>query len=195
MDTFTSILRVVHVVTAVLMAWPYYALVVVHQRSVLGPPLGDRADVYMEQTIRNRVIPCFVLQGTAMASGLWLIFRFRGGFDDLVDNSRLGAKFLLLVFIAGLLAYVHFRLQPKLDSLFIEHQRDPGNSDVGERIGQLRLYRKRFASVCLFCVLTMVMLGVQTWAAFDTWLTWAMVAAIAAFTYRTYRSGSPYGWA
>jgi 1,4-dihydroxy-2-naphthoate octaprenyltransferase len=100
-----------------------------------------------------------------------------------------------LVFIAGLLAFVHFRLQPKLDSLFIELRDDPARRDVGERIGRLRLYRKRFASVCLFCVLTMVMLGVQTWAAFDTWLTWVMLAAIAAFTYRTYRNGSPYGWA
>ena len=195
MDTFTSILRVIHVVTAVLMAWPYYALVVVNQRATLGPPLGDRADVFMEQTIKNRVIPCFVLQGTAMASGLWLIFRFGGGFDDLLDNTRLGVKFLLLVFIAGLLAYVHLKVQPKLDALFAEHQSDPGRTEITERIGSLRLYRKRFASVCLFCVLTMVMLGVQTWTPFATWLTWAMVAAIAAFTYRTYRSGSPYGWA
>jgi len=195
MDTFTNILRVVHIVTAVLMAWPYYALVVVNQRAVLGPPLGDRTDIYMEQTLKNRVIPCFVFQATAMVSGVWLIFRFGGGLDDLLDNTRLGAKFLLLVLIAAMLAYVHFRVQPRLDALFSELQSDPGRTGVAERIGELRLYRKRFASVCLFCVLTMVMLGVQTWTAFATWLTWAMVAAIAAFTYRTYRSGSPYGWA
>jgi len=195
MDTFTSILRVVHVVTAVLMAWPYYALVIVNQRAALGPPLGDRADVYMEQTIKNRVNSCFVFQATAMVSGLWLVYRFGGGFGDLLDNSRLGAKFLLLVLIAGMLTYVHLRVQPRLDALFAEHQSDPGRTDVAERIASLRVYRKKFASVCLFCVLTMVMLGVQTWTPFAAWLTWAMLAAIAAFTYRTYRSGSPYGWA
>jgi len=195
LDTFTSILRVVHVVTAVLMAWPYYALVVVNQRAALGPPLGDRADLYMEQTLKDRVIPCFVFQATAMGSGLWLVFRFGGGFDDLLDNTRLGAKFLLLVFIAGLLAHVHFRVQPKLDALFARLQSDPERTGIAGRIGELRLYRKRFASVCLFCVLTMVMLGVQTWVPFSTWLTWAMMAVMAAFTYRTYRSGSPYGWA
>jgi hypothetical protein len=193
-DAFTNTLRVVHVVTAVLMAWPYYALVVVNQRAGLGPPLGDRADTFMETTLKNRVVPCFVFQATAMASGLWLVFRFGGGFDDLIDNTRLGVKFLLLVFIAGLLTYVHVRLQPKIDDLFDALEAEPGNPEVAQRIGALRLYRKRFASVCLFCVLVMVMLGVQTWAPFAAWLTWVMVAAIAAFTYRTYRSGSPYGW-
>ena len=57
MTTAVAILRVIHILNAVLMAWPFYALVIVNQRVRLGPPLGDRADTYMENTIKNRTIP------------------------------------------------------------------------------------------------------------------------------------------
>ncbi|HSQ78226.1 MAG TPA: hypothetical protein VLN91_04975, partial [Nitrospirota bacterium] len=65
MATLIGILRVVHVVNAVLMAWPFYALVAVNQRGRLGPPVGDRVDLYMENIIKNRTVPCFIFQGTA----------------------------------------------------------------------------------------------------------------------------------
>ena len=50
METVISILKVIHILTAILMAWPFYALVAVNQRIRLGPPLGDRADTYMDST-------------------------------------------------------------------------------------------------------------------------------------------------
>lgn len=68
-----SILIVVHVLTAVLMAWPFYALVGVNQRVRLGAPLGDRVDVYMENIIKNRTIPCFIFQATALATGVGIV--------------------------------------------------------------------------------------------------------------------------
>ena len=55
MDDVISLLRVVHIVNAVLMVWPFYALVAVNQRGRLGQPLGDRADTYMENIIKNRI--------------------------------------------------------------------------------------------------------------------------------------------
>ena len=57
MDTAISSLRVVHILTAILMAWPFYALVAVNQRARLGPPLGDRVDTFLENTVKNRTIP------------------------------------------------------------------------------------------------------------------------------------------
>ncbi|MDE3091179.1 MAG: hypothetical protein KGJ80_17555, partial [Chloroflexota bacterium] len=91
-----SILRVVHVITAILMAWPAYALVAVNQRGRLGPPLGDRADQYLENVVRNRVVPCYVFQLTALVSGIWLVFAAGLGLDALVTNWVLGVKFVLL---------------------------------------------------------------------------------------------------
>lgn len=194
MDAAISTLKVVHVLTAVLMAWPFYALVAVNQRARLGPPLGDRTDVFLENVIKNRTIPCFVFQGTALITGLALV-RLRGlGFDALLTNPALGLKFLLLLFIAGVLTYVHTRVQPRIDALFATSRDGPITADVGRQIGALRLRRKRLASVCMFVVLTLVMLGAQVWAPFPVWLTLAFLLAIGLFTRRTYTSITPYGW-
>lgn len=193
MATLVAVLKVAHVVNAVLMAWPYYALVAVNQRVRLGPPLGDRTDTYLENVIKNRTIPCFVFQATALVTGLALVWAHGLGLETLVRNPVLGLKFLLLLFIAALLSYVHFRLQPQIDALFTQLG-TPATPEVASRIGALRLRRKRMASVCMFVVLVSVMLGVQVWAALDLWITLLLLVAIAAFTWRAYKSTTPYGW-
>jgi len=195
MELIVSILKVLHVVTAVLMAWPFYALVAVNNRARLGPPLGDRVDTYMESIIKNRTIPCFVFQATALITGLTLILLRGVGLGVLVTNAVLGAKFLLLLLIAAVLFYVHFTLQPAIDRSFAAAGGSAMTKDLAAQIQTLRLRRKRLASVCLFAVLAMVMLGVQVWAPFPGWLTAVLVAAIAAFTWRAYTSVTPYGWA
>jgi hypothetical protein len=194
MDTLLSILKVIHIVNAILMAWPFYALVIVNQRVRLGPPLGDRADTYLENIIKNRTIPCFVFQATALVSGLALMFLHGQGLGTLLTNPALGLKFLLLVFIAALLSYVHLSVQPRIDTLFAQAG-NPVPADLAPRIGALRLRRKRMASTCLFVVLTSAMLGVHVWAPFPLWLTAVLIAAIAVFTWRAYKSVTPYGWA
>jgi hypothetical protein len=188
-----DILKVIHIINAILMAWPFYALVTVNQRAQLGPPLGDRSDTYMENIIKNRTIPCFVFQATALITGVALMLLQGLGLDALVANPMLGLKLLLLLPIAGLLSYVHLSLQPQIDSLFAQAS-SPVPTDVAPRIGALRLRRKRIASICMFVVLTVSMLGVQVWAPFPLWLTVLLVIAIAIFTWRAYRSVTPYGW-
>ena len=194
MSDLIDILKVIHIVNAVLMAWPYYALVTVNQRARLGPPLGDRLDTYVENIIKNRTIPCFVFQATALITGLALVLLQGHGLDALVTNPVLGIKFLLLLLIAMLLIYVHISLQPRIDALFAGFGSTPVPAEVAPNIGSLRLIRKRIASICLFGVLTMTMLGVQVWAGFPLWISGALVFAIAVFTWRSYHSVTPYGW-
>lgn len=193
MADLIAFLRVLHIITAILMAWPFYALVAVNQRVQLGPPLGDRTDTYMENIIKNRTIPCFVFQATALVTGLALVLLRGLGLGALVTNPLLGLKFLLLLLIAGLLSYVHFSLQPQIDALFAQAN-SPVPADVAPRLGALRLHRKRMASICMFVVLTVSMLGVQVWAPFALWLTVLLVIAIAVFTWWAYKSVTPYGW-
>lgn len=188
-----SILKVVHIITAILMAWPFYALVAVNQRVRLGPPVGDRTDTYMENIIKNRTIPCFVFQATALISGLALVFLRDLGLGALLTYPILGLKFLLLFVIALLLFYVHRNLQPQIDQLFTRLDSEP-TLDVAPQIGVLRLRRKQIASICMFIVLTISMLGVQAWSPFPAWLTIVLVAAIGLFTWRAYSSETPYGW-
>jgi hypothetical protein len=193
MDILTNVFKVIHIMTAILMAWPFYALVAVNQRIRLGPPLGDRTDTYMENIIKNRTVPCFVFQATALITGLVLVLLRGLGVDTLVTNPVLGLKFLLLVLIAAFLSYVHLSLQPQIDTLFAQAS-NPMPADVASRIGTLRLRRKRIASICMFVVLTVSMLGVQVWATFPLWLSALLVVAIASFTWRAYLSTTPYGW-
>lgn len=193
MAELISFLRVVHIISAILMAWPFYALVAVNQRVKLGPPLGDRADTYMENIIKNRTIPCFVFQGTVGISGLALILLRGQNLGLLITNPALGLKFLLLGLMAGLLIYVNSRLQPRIDSLFAEAG-NPIAADLASRIGALRARRKQLASVCMFAAFTSAMLGMQVWVPFPLWLSAILVAAIGLFTWRAYQSETPYGW-
>jgi hypothetical protein len=193
MNISISIFRVIHILSAVLMIWPFYALVAVNQRIRLGPPLGDRADTYMENIIINRTIPCFVFQATVAISGLVLIWLRGQGLDALIRNPALGLKFLLLLIIAGMLSYVHFYLQPRINAQFALNS-ESITPEIATLIGTMRAKRKRFASVCLFLVLTTMMLGMQVWVPFPLWLTILLVGLIAAFTWRANTSEMSYGW-
>ncbi len=193
MADLTAFLKVAHIINAMLMVWPFYALVGVNQRARLGPPLGDRADTYMENIIKNRSIPCFVFQATALVTGAALILLRGLGLGAMITDPVLVVKFLLLLLIAALLSYVHFSLQPRIDALFAQSA-NPVPADIAPRINALRLRRKRIASICLFVVLTEVMLGAQVWERFALWLTVVLVIAIALFTWRAYKSVTPYGW-
>ncbi|MSQ42368.1 MAG: hypothetical protein EXR65_04955 [Dehalococcoidia bacterium] len=186
-------LRTVHVLTAVLMAWPAYALVAVNQRARMGPPLGDRVDLYLEEMVKGRAIPCFIFQATALVTGVWLAAERGLDGSAFAENWRLMAKLVLLVFISGVLLYVYVWLQPRIDAEFAQLARGPDPA-VAARIGALRLRRKRLASVCMFGVLVMVMLGMQVWTAFPACLTLAALALIALFCWRTYRTGTAFGW-
>jgi hypothetical protein len=194
MATLTGILQVIHVINAVLMAWPFYALVAVNQRGRLGPPIGDRVDVYMENIIKNRTIPCFVFQATALLSGAILVVLRGHSLGEIFMNPILALKFFPLLLIGGLLAYVTISLQPRIDALFAQTGGSLASPELAKQIGPLRLRRKRLATVCLFVVLFSVMLGVQVWAPFPLWLTMLLTAAIGLFTWRAYSSVTPYGW-
>jgi hypothetical protein len=193
MADLIAFLKVVHIINAILLAWPFYALVGVNQRARLGPPLGDRADTYMENIIKNRTVPCYIFQATALVTGVGLVLLRGQSVEALITDPVLGLKFLLLLLIAGLLSYVHIYLQPQIDALFARSG-NPVATDIAPRINALRLRRKRIASVCLFVVLTVAMLGVQVWERFAIWLTVLLVIAIAGFTWRAYKSVTPYGW-
>src|SRR3989304_9312793 len=107
MDVFLNLRRVIHIPSVILMAWPFYALVAVNNRARLGPPLGDRADTYLEGIIKNRTMPCFVFQGTALITGLALLWVRGRGLATLITNPAVAGKFVLLLFMGASLSYVH----------------------------------------------------------------------------------------
>ncbi len=194
MSVLYDVLRVIHLFTAILMAWPFYALVAVNQRIKLGAPLGDRTDLYMENIIKNRTVPCLIFQITAGISGLALGLLRGMGIGTMLNNPALGLKIFLLVFVFSLLSYVHMKLQPQIDALFEQAGDNSMTPEIAQRIGPLRSRRTRLATTCLFSVLVIALLALQVWATFPLWLNGVFVLGIAAFTWRTRNSYMQYGW-
>lgn len=104
------------------------------------------------------------------------------------------AKLVLLLALMALLSVVHFSIQPRIDGLLAEATGDALAAALAARIGPLRVRRKRLAAICLFLVITTVILGLQVFARFTPPTTIALVAVAAVFAWRVYRSRVAYGW-
>lgn len=194
MQIAINVLRVVHVVTALLMSWPFHALVVVNERGRLGPPVGDRADHYMENIIKSQTIRCFVFQLTVLLSGGALLVLRKIGLGTIFTNWVVGAKFFVLLAIMAMLSYVHFTLQPRIDEILGRAGLGTLPADQSAEFSALRGRRKRMASICLFGVLVEVMLGLQVFGRFNPILTVALLALIVVYVWRVYRGPLRFGW-
>jgi len=194
MQIVLQILKFAHILAVVFMAWPLYALIAVNERGRLDSSLGGWADRYMENIIKAQTIRCYIYQLTAAFTGLALLY-FRG-FDlsFVFTNWVLAAKIILLLALMGLLSYVHFSLQPRIDALFAQAGANPVPQEIVAQIGPLRVRRKKLAATCLFFVITTVLLGLQVYARFNLLLTMALVILTALFVWRAYRTPIPFGW-
>lgn len=185
-------LKFLHIITVVFMAAPLYNLVVVNERVRFGKAHLD-VDRYFENLIRGNAIRCYVFQVTALVTGVWLAV-LGHSFAVLYTNGVLLAKFVLLLTLMVLLSVVHFSIQPRIDGLLAEATGDALPPALAARIGPLRVRRKRLAAICLFLVITTVILGLQVFARFTPPTTIVLVAVAAMFAWRVYRSRVAYGW-
>lgn len=187
------LLKVIHVVTAVLMAWPYYALIITGERIRLGPPL-DRTDAYMENIIRQQTLRCMVFQITLLVTGPLIVY-LRAGPAWLPTltgaNLRLLSKEILVLLLLGMSVYMHFYLQPHIDRFLHVAPEDP---EAGKEAARLRGRRRWMAAVCLWYVLVAVILGVQAWQSFGRAFTIALAGVAALFVWRVYHGLAPWGW-
>ncbi|MHC4458667.1 MAG: hypothetical protein ACYS0I_16585, partial [Planctomycetota bacterium] len=120
MNTFYDLLKFFHVLSFVFMSVPLFNLIVVNERAVLGSSFNYQADRYMENIIRRGAYRCFVFQATAFATGVLLLMFGPWGIETLWTNSVMALKAVFLFTLTGLLSYVHFRLQPKIESLIAD---------------------------------------------------------------------------
>ncbi len=194
MEILVSVIRFLHIITVVFMAAPLYNLIVVNERAALGPSIIYKVDVYFENILRSNSRRCFIFQITALATGIALAYLYGFGFKSFVTNWVLMAKTILLLVLTGLLSYVSFGIQPKIDTLLAKVTDDPVPQEIASKIRPLRVRRKRLASVCLFFVITIVLLGLQIAMRYNPILTALLIVMAALFSWRVYRSGVPYGW-
>jgi len=193
MPTEMQLLKFVHILSVVFMSAPLYNLIVVNERARFGP-MSYKIDRYMENLIKGSAIRCYVFQLTALGTGLLLVGLSGSGFSALLFNGVLAAKTGLLLGLMGLLSYVHFGIQPKIEGWLSQVSEDPIPDEIAAAIAPLRLRRKRLAGVCLFLVIVLIVLGLQVYARYHPALTLGLLALAALFSWRVYKKPVFYGW-
>lgn len=193
METSIGLVKLLHIVSAIFMAWPLYALITVNERLKVGAPVGDKVDDFMEGIIKKQSGRCYIFQATALLSGFYLWAYGGFGIGLSAANLLMLAKLLGLFILAGLLSYVVFFLQPKIDSLFAMLGR-ADKEKIIPQINKLRLKRKKFAATCLFVLLAIIIFAIQIREPLSLPINGMLLALAFLFSYRTYKANIPYGW-
>ncbi len=189
------IVRFLHIMGFVFMSVPLFNLIVVNERAQLGAAFNYHADRYMENIIRRGATRCFVFQITVLITGVLLLFWGPLGINTLWTSWIMLAKTLLLLTLTTLLSYVHFGLQPRIEALLASI--DSETSVPGDFAAQLKPYRvrrKRVATLCLFLVITTIILGLQVYGTFSPYLTAVLISLAGLFALRVNKTLIRFGW-
>ncbi len=179
----------------VFMSIPLFNLIVVNERAQIATVFDYYADRYFENVIRRGALRCFVFQGTALVTGLLLLAEGPLGIAALWGNGILLTKTLLLVTLTALLSYVHFGLQPRIEALLAMVNPDsPVPDDFASQLKPFRVRRKRVATLCLFLVITTIILGLQVYSRFSAPLTLFLIGLAGLFAWRVNRTLLRFGW-
>ncbi len=195
MAEWRAFLLVAHLLSTLAMAAPLYMLVIVNERAVFGGPLNYQTDRFMENIIRRNAVRCFVFQGTMLASGLALTWVSGYGWGALITLPALVVKWVALLALISMLSYIHFSLQPRIEALMSQVKADsPAPADVAPKIGALRRQRKKFSGVCLFLVLTALIMGLKVTFNYNTYLAIGLIVVAGIYAWRVYRKPVRLGW-
>ena len=179
----------------VFMSVPLFNLIVVNERAKLGVSFNYYADRYMENIIRRGATRCFVFQSTVLITGILLLILGPLRMASLWTNWILLVKTLLLFTLMGLLSYVHFSLQPKIESILALVTPDSVvPDDLAAQLKPYRVRRKKLATFCLFLVMTIIILGLQVYGRFHPVFTIALIVLAGIFALRANRTLLRFGW-
>ncbi len=195
METIYNLLLFLHVMGFVFMSIPLFNLIVVNERALLDVPFNYYADRYMENIIKHGAYRCYIFQATVLITGILLLIFGNLEFAALWLNWRILVKTILLFILMGMLSYVHFKLQPKIESLLSDLNAD---SKIPENLVTLlkpyRVRRKRMATFCLFLVITSIILGLQVYGSFSLTLNIMLIGFAGLFALKVNKSLIRFGW-
>lgn len=195
MEVFYDALIFLHVMGFVFMSTPLFNLIVVNERALLGKTFNYYADRYQENIIRHGAIRCYVFQWTVLISGVLLILFGPLGIEALWTSWIVLVKTVILFMMMGLLSYVHFSLQPKIESFMSQiGPEDEVPDGFAAQMKPYRARRKRLATFCMFLVVTAIILGLQIYGIFNPILTIFLIGLGALFSMRAYRTLMRFGW-
>lgn len=195
MDNLYEVLKFLHILSFVFMAIPLFNLIVVNERAVMGSGFVYATDRYMENIIRRGAARCYVFQTSVLITGILLLIFGPLGIEALWQSWVILAKTVLLFLLMGLLSYVHLDLQPKIETLMAEVKPDePVPENFSSQLKPYRVRRKRLATICLFVVVTTIILGLQVYGTFGPILNLGLIALAALFSWRANKTLVRFGW-
>ncbi len=185
------VVLLLHLIAMLFMAAPLYALLAVNERGRFAVPLNYNTDRYLENILKNQPLRCYAYLAVILVTGILLTW-YKGW---IWTDWALIAKLVAVALLAGLLSYIHFGIQPHIESIL--EGCNPGEEVPPEK-KQLFLAwrgkRKRLAGICLFLVLTALIMGVRVTWGYAPWLAVVFVVAAALFAWRVYRTPVRFGW-
>jgi hypothetical protein len=195
METLYDLLKFLHVMSFVFMSVPLFNLIVVNERALLGRSFDYYADRYMENIIKHGAYRCYVFQLTALITGLLLLVFGPLGIEAVWTSWVIIVKIALLCVLIGMLSYVHFRLQPRIESILSNFNADSDVPDnLASQLKPYRVRRKRMATICLFLVITAIILGLQVYRIFNPLLTLILLGLAGLFSWKVNKTLMRFGW-
>ena len=185
------VVLLLHLVAMLFMAAPLYALITVNERARFAVPPNYNTDRYLENVIKHQPIRCYAYLAVIAVTGILLTWAKGWIWTD----WALIAKLVATTAIGFLLSYVHFGIQPRIERILAGC--NPGEEIPVEKRPTLlawRTRRKRLAGVCLFLVLTALIMGVRVTWGYAPWLAAVFMVAAALFSWRVYRTPIRLGW-
>jgi hypothetical protein len=195
MEEWRSIILVIHLVSTLFMAAPLYMLIIVNERARFGLPPGYNTDRYMENIIKRQPIRCYAYLAVILVTGLLLIWITGLGWTSLFSDWTLATKVGAFILLTSFLSYIHFGLQPKIETILSALKPDgllP--EEVKPKLVVLRMRRKKFSGVCLFLVLTSLLAGARLTLGLSTLVFFIFIIFSALFAWRAYKVPLPRGW-
>jgi hypothetical protein len=117
------------------------------------------------------------------------------GIEALWTSWIVLAKTLIVFTMMGLLSYVHFSLQPKIESYMSKIGPEDAVPDgFAAQMKPYRVRRKKLATFCLFLVIVAIILGLQVYDTYGPILTIVLIVIGALFAWKANRTLLKFGW-
>ena len=195
MDNIYNLLIFLHVMGFVFMSVPLFNLIVVNERALLGVSFNYYADRYMENIIKHGAYRCYIFQLTVLITGVLFILFGPFEFEALWMNWKILIKTILLFILMGMLSYVHFKLQPKIESYLSElNEKSAIPDNLVSQLKPFRVRRKWMATFCLFLVIVSIILGLQVYDSFSPILNIILIGLAGLFVLKVNKTLIRFGW-
>ncbi len=181
-----------HLIAMLFMAAPLYALLSVNERGRFTVPPNYNTDRYLENILKSQPLRCYAYLAVVLVTGILLTWS-KGW---ILTDWALIAKLVAFTALVSLLSYVHFVIQPHIETILTGWK--PGEEVPPEKKATFLAWRgrrKRLAAICLFLVLTALIMGVRVTFSYTPWYVVAVfLVAAALFAWRVYRTPVRLGW-